>query len=196
MQRQAQAAAIAGAEEAASPPTTKPAAPAVAEADARRDEGLRPERQRPLGRRRSRRREAAGLRLPRPGHRQRRPHGLREHGRHVSPRAIAATALRLAHDLHVKVVGPLDGMKPAALHGGQLAVLLGARLARGCCRRSPAAAPRGSRPRPSPAALSGRAPCTSRDRCTRCDSSRSENAYSPASRHVCGFFGSRSTACT
>ena len=36
-------------------------------------------------------------------------------------------ALRLAHDLHVKVVGPLDGMKPAALHGGQLAVLLGAR---------------------------------------------------------------------
>jgi hypothetical protein len=36
-------------------------------------------------------------------------------------------ALRLAHDLHVKVVGPLDGLKPAALHGGQLAVLLGAR---------------------------------------------------------------------
>ena len=26
-----------------------------------------------------------------------------------------------------KVVGPLDGLKPAALHGGQLAVLLGAR---------------------------------------------------------------------
>ncbi len=36
-------------------------------------------------------------------------------------------AVRLAHDLHVKVVGPLDGMKPRALHGGQLAVLLGAR---------------------------------------------------------------------
>jgi hypothetical protein len=35
-------------------------------------------------------------------------------------------ALRLAHDLHVKVVGPLDGMKASALHGGQLAVLLGA----------------------------------------------------------------------
>jgi hypothetical protein len=35
-------------------------------------------------------------------------------------------ALRLAHDLHVKVVGPLDGLKPAALQGGQLAILLGA----------------------------------------------------------------------
>ena len=33
---------------------------------------------------------------------------------------------RLAHDLHVKVVAPLDGIKPAALYGGQLAVLLGA----------------------------------------------------------------------
>ena len=35
-------------------------------------------------------------------------------------------ALRLASDLHVKVVGPLDGLTPAALHGGQLAVILGA----------------------------------------------------------------------
>jgi hypothetical protein len=35
-------------------------------------------------------------------------------------------ALRLARDLHVQVVGPLDGLKPAALHGGQLAILLGA----------------------------------------------------------------------
>jgi LytR cell envelope-related transcriptional attenuator len=33
---------------------------------------------------------------------------------------------RLAHDLHVKVVGPLDGLKPAALHGAQLAIILGA----------------------------------------------------------------------
>jgi hypothetical protein len=33
---------------------------------------------------------------------------------------------RLAHDLGAKVVGPLDGLKPAALHGGQLAVILGA----------------------------------------------------------------------
>lgn len=36
-------------------------------------------------------------------------------------------ALRLARVLHVKVVGPLDGLKPAALHGGQLAIVLGAR---------------------------------------------------------------------
>ena len=36
-------------------------------------------------------------------------------------------ALRLARDLHVKVVGPLDGLAPSALHGGQLAVILGAR---------------------------------------------------------------------
>jgi hypothetical protein len=35
-------------------------------------------------------------------------------------------ALRLASDLHVQVVGPLDGLTPAALHGGQLAVILGA----------------------------------------------------------------------
>jgi hypothetical protein len=35
-------------------------------------------------------------------------------------------ALRLARDLHVKVVGPLDGMRPAALMGGQLAIIVGA----------------------------------------------------------------------
>ena len=35
--------------------------------------------------------------------------------------------LRLGHDLHVGVVGPLDGLKPSALQGGQLAVILGAR---------------------------------------------------------------------
>jgi hypothetical protein len=34
---------------------------------------------------------------------------------------------RLAQDLHVKVVGPLDGLAPSALHGAQLAVVLGAR---------------------------------------------------------------------
>jgi LytR cell envelope-related transcriptional attenuator len=39
----------------------------------------------------------------------------------------AAEAQRLARDLHVKIVGPLDGLKPRALHGGQLAILLGAR---------------------------------------------------------------------
>jgi hypothetical protein len=35
--------------------------------------------------------------------------------------------VRLAHDLHVAVVGPLDGIGPAALAGGQLAVIIGAR---------------------------------------------------------------------
>src|SRR5438105_526834 len=35
--------------------------------------------------------------------------------------------VRLAHDLHVSVVGPLDGVSVSALHGGQLAVILGAR---------------------------------------------------------------------
>ncbi|HEY0416641.1 MAG TPA: LytR C-terminal domain-containing protein [Gaiellaceae bacterium] len=34
---------------------------------------------------------------------------------------------RLAHDLHVKVVGPLDGLAPSALHGAQVVVVLGAR---------------------------------------------------------------------
>ena len=42
-------------------------------------------------------------------------------------RGYAAEAHRLARDLHVRIVGPLDGLKPAALHGGQLAILLGAR---------------------------------------------------------------------
>jgi LytR cell envelope-related transcriptional attenuator len=37
-----------------------------------------------------------------------------------------AEGLRLAHDLKVKVVGPLDGLKPSALMGGQLAVVIGA----------------------------------------------------------------------
>jgi LytR cell envelope-related transcriptional attenuator len=33
--------------------------------------------------------------------------------------------IRLARDLHVKVVGPLDGLRPAALHGAKLVVILG-----------------------------------------------------------------------
>jgi hypothetical protein len=37
-----------------------------------------------------------------------------------------AEGLRLARDIHVKVIGPLDGLSRAALHGGQLAVILGA----------------------------------------------------------------------
>ena len=36
-------------------------------------------------------------------------------------------AARLARDLHVAVVGPLDGVPRSALRGGQLAVILGAR---------------------------------------------------------------------
>jgi hypothetical protein len=37
-----------------------------------------------------------------------------------------AEALRLAGDLRVKVVGPLDGLKTSALHGGELTVIVGA----------------------------------------------------------------------
>ena len=39
---------------------------------------------------------------------------------------FAAEGTRLARDMHVKVVGPLDGVTPSALHGAQLAVVLGA----------------------------------------------------------------------
>jgi hypothetical protein len=39
---------------------------------------------------------------------------------------FAAEGERLAHDLGVKVVGPLDGISRAALHGGKLAVIVGA----------------------------------------------------------------------
>jgi hypothetical protein len=42
-------------------------------------------------------------------------------------RGFQAEGVRLAHDLHVKVVGPLDGLKQSALHGAQLAVVLGVR---------------------------------------------------------------------
>jgi hypothetical protein len=38
-----------------------------------------------------------------------------------------AEGVRLAHDLHVGVVGPLDGLPPNTLAGGQLAVIIGAR---------------------------------------------------------------------
>ena len=37
-----------------------------------------------------------------------------------------AEGTRLARDMHVKVVGPLDGVTRKALHGGELAVVLGA----------------------------------------------------------------------
>ena len=36
-------------------------------------------------------------------------------------------AKRLARDMKLKVVGPLDGLAPKALHGAQIVVLLGAR---------------------------------------------------------------------
>ncbi len=42
-------------------------------------------------------------------------------------RGFQPEGVRLAHDLHVKVVGPLDGLKPSTLHGAQLAVVLGVR---------------------------------------------------------------------
>jgi hypothetical protein len=41
-------------------------------------------------------------------------------------KGFQAEGVRLAHDLHVKIVGPLDGLKPSALHGAQLAIVLGA----------------------------------------------------------------------
>jgi hypothetical protein len=42
-------------------------------------------------------------------------------------RGWEAEGRRLARDLHVKIVGPLDGMSTSALHGAQLVVILGAR---------------------------------------------------------------------
>lgn len=41
-------------------------------------------------------------------------------------KGFEAEGMRLARDLHVKVVGPLDGVKRSALHGAQLALVLGA----------------------------------------------------------------------
>jgi hypothetical protein len=41
-------------------------------------------------------------------------------------KGFQAEGVRLAHDLHVKVVGPLDGLAPSVLHGAQLALVLGA----------------------------------------------------------------------
>jgi hypothetical protein len=41
-------------------------------------------------------------------------------------KGFQAEGVRLARDLHVKIVGPLDGLKPSALHGAQLAIVLGA----------------------------------------------------------------------
>jgi hypothetical protein len=42
-------------------------------------------------------------------------------------KGFQAEGTRLAHDLGVKIVGPLDGLKPSVLRGAQLAIVLGAR---------------------------------------------------------------------
>ena len=41
-------------------------------------------------------------------------------------KGFAPEAARLAHDLQLKIVGPLDGLRPAQLAGAQVAVVLGA----------------------------------------------------------------------
>jgi hypothetical protein len=41
-------------------------------------------------------------------------------------KGFRAEGVRLAHDMHVKIVGPLDGLKPSDLRGAQLAIVLGA----------------------------------------------------------------------
>jgi hypothetical protein len=40
-------------------------------------------------------------------------------------RGFEGEGQRLAHDLGIQVVGPLDGMKPAQLHGAQAVLILG-----------------------------------------------------------------------
>lgn len=40
-------------------------------------------------------------------------------------RGYEGEGARLARDLHVKIVGPLDGLSTSALHGGQLALVVG-----------------------------------------------------------------------
>ena len=128
MQRQAQAAAFKT--PAHAKPTVKPVhrvrqVPAQGEAAALEDERVGAERQRPE--RRCRRRGGETERV-----------GYRIGGTANAARTDYATTvvmyrpgfrgegLRLARDLRLKVVGPLDGLKPAALHGAQLVVLLGA----------------------------------------------------------------------
>jgi hypothetical protein len=41
-------------------------------------------------------------------------------------RGYAAEGTRLAQDLHVPIVSPLDGMRPAQLVGSQLVLIVGA----------------------------------------------------------------------
>jgi len=42
-------------------------------------------------------------------------------------RGFHAEGVRLAHDMHAKALGPLDGIDPSTLNGAQLAIVLGAR---------------------------------------------------------------------
>ena len=67
---------------------------------------------------------ALGYRVPGTGNAQRQDYATTVV---MFRKGYAAEGRRLARDLHVAVVGPLDGLKPAALHGGQLAIVLGAR---------------------------------------------------------------------
>ena len=41
-------------------------------------------------------------------------------------RGYEGEGARLARDLHIRIVGPLDGLSTKALHGGQVAVVVGA----------------------------------------------------------------------
>ena len=43
----------------------------------------------------------------------------------TAPRGFEGEGRRLARDLGVRVVGPLDGMRPAQLHGAQAVLILG-----------------------------------------------------------------------
>jgi hypothetical protein len=65
-----------------------------------------------------------GYRVPRTGNAKRQDYATTVV---MYKRGFHAEGARLAHDLRVKVVGPLDGLRPSALHGAQLAIVLGAR---------------------------------------------------------------------
>jgi hypothetical protein len=74
---------------------------------------------------------ATARRLHREGYRIR---GVANAPRRGQPRTIVmyrpgyrGEGMRLARDLHLRIVGPLDGMRPRQLHGAQAVVLLGAR---------------------------------------------------------------------
>jgi hypothetical protein len=41
-------------------------------------------------------------------------------------RGYAAEGVRLAHDLHIRIVSPLDGMRPTQLQGAHLVLIVGA----------------------------------------------------------------------